>query len=162
MTKALAELTVSEAASLAIEVIAYGNYEEDKTKKYEWREPFTGTFADWLTYNGDELGFDDEIGDLEDDDVLNVDSLDFDNASAWSWIKYEGGKGTRNGLTAERVAEYGGEGDGDQYWVVISISDGLTTRHFRKDGYYASYDGGYLDGDTSEVKPVEKLVTFYE
>lgn len=156
MTKSLNDMTVSEAASLAIELIAYGNYEDDKIKKYEWREPFTGTFAEWLTYNGGELGFDDEIA------ALDVDSLDFDNASAWSWIKYEGGKGTRDGLTAERVAEYGGEGEGDRYWVVVSITDGLTTRHFRKNGWYASYSGGYLDGDTEEVTPREKLVTVYE
>jgi hypothetical protein len=162
MTKSLTELSVSEGASLAIQLIVYGDYLEAQSPKYDWQTPFEGSFAEWLTHNGGELGFDDEIFGLKDGETVDVDSLDFDTASAWQWIKYEGGKGTRDGLTGERVAEYGGEGDGDQYWVVVSLSDGLTTRFFRKDGYYASYDGGYLDGDTTEVKPKEKLVTFYE
>jgi hypothetical protein len=30
------------------------------------------------------------------------------------------------------------------------------------DGWYASYNGGELDGEVSEVTPVERVVTFYE
>jgi hypothetical protein len=85
-----------------------------------------------------------------------------DSSSAWQEVKYYRKEKTRDGFTAKRIAEYGGEGQGDDYWVVISITDGETTRYFRKDGWYASYDGGSLDGETYEVKPVEKLVTFYE
>lgn len=56
----------------------------------------------------------------------------------------------------------GHEGDGEVRYIVVSISDGTDTRWFRKDGYYASYDGTTWDGVLREVKPVEKTVTFYE
>ena len=127
MTK-LADMSVTEAASKAIEILLV-------SERYPVEEIM------------EEFGED--------------DSLDSD--SAWSEIKYSrGDEKTVDGLTAKVVAEYGGEGQGDDYWVVISLSDGELTRYFRRDGWYASYDGGYLDGETYEVKPVEKLVTFYE
>jgi hypothetical protein len=53
-------------------------------------------------------------------------------------------------------------GEGDRYYLVVSVSDGNTIRYFRKDGYYASYDGGYLDGEVQEVSPVERVVVYYE
>ncbi len=56
------------------------------------------------------------------------------------------------------VETFGGEGEGDQYWAVIKLGD----RYFRKEGWYASHDGGYLDGDLFEVEPVEKTITVYE
>lgn len=61
------------------------------------------------------------------------------------------------------VADHGGEGQGDEYWVVVKIAghDG-SERFFRKGGWYQSYSGGELDGDTYEVKPTERTVTFYE
>ncbi len=90
------------------------------------------------------------------------DETSLDTDSAWREVKYEGQENSRDGLTAKVVAEYGGEGQGDEYWVVISLSDGVLTRYFRRDGWYASYDGGYLDGDTYEVRPQEKVITVYE
>jgi hypothetical protein len=156
MTKLLNDMSVSEAASLALELIIYGQYQEDVVGKYEWRTPYTGTFTEWVVERGSEV-----LPDSERSDFI-LEDADWDTQTTWQWVKYEGGKGTRDGLTAERVADYGGEGDGDQYWVVVSITDGLTTRHFRKNGWYASYDGGYLDGDTTEVKPREKVVTVFE
>lgn len=61
------------------------------------------------------------------------------------------------------VADYGGEGQGDEYWVVVKIAghDG-TERFFKKPGWYASHSGGELDGDAYEVRPRERMVTFYE
>lgn len=82
--------------------------------------------------------------------------------SGWYHFKYEVGIGESEevpGLgTVTTVSEYGGEGDGDQYWVVVKVGD----RYIMKPGYYASHDGGYLDGDAYEVTPVEKVVTVYE
>lgn len=60
------------------------------------------------------------------------------------------------------VESHGGEGKGDAYWMVFEVTEGDVTRHFKIDGYYASYDGGYYDGPFTEVKPVERVVTFYE
>ncbi|MFC6021529.1 hypothetical protein ACFP2T_35845 [Plantactinospora solaniradicis] len=62
------------------------------------------------------------------------------------------------------VDSYGGEGEGDEFWVVISITDGAgAVRYFKRLGWYQSYgDGGHLDGPTVEVAPVTREVTFYE
>lgn len=46
---------------------------------------------------------------------------------------------------------FGGEGQGDDYWVVVKLDD----RYFRVDGYYSSWDGGELDGELEEVVPKE-------
>lgn len=61
------------------------------------------------------------------------------------------------------VDEHGGEGLGDQYWVVVKIlgEDG-SERFFKRCGWYQSYSGGELDGPTIEVRPREKMVTLYE
>jgi hypothetical protein len=60
------------------------------------------------------------------------------------------------------IESYGGEGKGDEYWVVFSLSEGDVTRYFRKDGWYQSYSGGELDGELTEVTPVPKVVTVWE
>lgn len=58
----------------------------------------------------------------------------------------------------EFVDDYGGEGQGDDYWVVFKVGD----QYFRQDGWYASHDGGYLDGELYEVEPVEVTRTEYQ
>lgn len=60
--------------------------------------------------------------------------------------------------------EGGGEGDGDTHWVVFSFcKEGVSPkRYFRIDGYYASYDGAYLDGTPYEVETKERVVTVWE
>lgn len=66
-----------------------------------------------------------------------------------------------NGVTypIEVVADHGGgEGSGEERWIVIKV-DG---RLFRKDGYYMSYEGSTFDSELREVSPVVKEVTFYE
>lgn len=58
---------------------------------------------------------------------------------------------------------FGGEGQGDEYWFVIRVeNDGDPDRYFRMDGWYASHEGGYYDGNLTEVKVVERVVAFYE
>jgi hypothetical protein len=65
--------------------------------------------------------------------------------------------------TLSGVEEYGGEGQGEDYWFIFKVLGPQgNVRFFKRDGWYASYDGGYYDGPTFEVKPVEKLVTVYE
>lgn len=58
----------------------------------------------------------------------------------------------------ELVEDFGGEGQGDDYWVVFKVGD----QFFKKNGWYASYDGGELDGDLYEVVPVQVSRTEYE
>lgn len=77
-------------------------------------------------------------------------------------IKY-GSEGKIPGLgDVKLVDKYGGEGQGDDYWVVFSVSDGDVTRLFRKSGWYASYAGGEFDSDLEEVRAQQKVVTVYE
>lgn len=87
-----------------------------------------------------------------------------DDGDLWSLLKYQDVNDVPTELgVISYVDDHGGEGQGDQYWVVVKITghDG-TERFFRKDGWYQSYSGGELDGDTYEVKPTERVVTFYE
>lgn len=53
---------------------------------------------------------------------------------------------------------YGGEGQGEQYWYVVKVSDGTTVRHIKVDGWYQSYAGGGYD-EWFEVFPKEKVIT---
>lgn len=85
--------------------------------------------------------------------------------SSWSDIKWnDGGPWTVNPLgLIKYVDDYGGEGQGDEYWVVFSITNNDKTRYFKKEGGYASYvGGGELDGDLQEVFPKEKVITVWQ
>lgn len=87
-----------------------------------------------------------------------------DDGNLWSLLKYEEVSDVPTELgVITTAASHGGEGQGDDYWVVIRITapDG-SVRFFRQDGWYQSYSGGELDGDTYEVKPTPKTVVFYE
>jgi hypothetical protein len=143
----LQELSVNDAASKAVELMLYGEYASRTNGEHAWRSKYDGSFNDFLVEN---------YFDGEEDDV------DFLSASLWQELKYEGGEGTRDGWTGKKVADHGGEGEGDQYWMVVSLSDGTDTRYFRMDGWYASYHGGELDGDVYEVRPQERVVVVYE
>jgi hypothetical protein len=99
---------------------------------------------------------------LTDPDELR-DYLKDIEGEFWYEGSYSFNKGyTYQGITITSPASYGGEGQGDELWVVFALTDGTDTRYFRKDGYYASYDGGAWDGDFREVTPQDRLVTFYE
>ncbi|WKW85825.1 hypothetical protein SEA_PHINKBODEN_20 [Gordonia Phage PhinkBoden] len=64
---------------------------------------------------------------------------------------------------ATLVADHGGEGQGDEYWFVFSITDDAgNERFFRRNGWWQSYEGGGYDGPTEEVKPVQKTITVFE
>lgn len=57
----------------------------------------------------------------------------------------------------------GGEGHAEDIHMVFKTTDrNGNVQYWRKNGYYASYDGSSWDGDFREVRPVERLVTFYE
>lgn len=48
------------------------------------------------------------------------------------------------------VEDFGGEGQGDNRWIVLEANGHL----YRKDGYYASFEGSTWDGDFYEVEKV--------
>ena len=63
----------------------------------------------------------------------------------------------------QTVDEYGGEGQGDDWWSILYFKDHDV--YIRIDGYYSSMDGTQFDGwDTavSEVRPAQKTITVYE
>lgn len=93
-----------------------------------------------------------------------VDNGDADGPSSWDEIKWADGVPCDvAGLGRLNLIDYyGGEGKGDEYWVVFSLMEGDVTRYFRKDGWYQSYSGGELDGELTEVNPVAKVVTVWE
>jgi hypothetical protein len=64
------------------------------------------------------------------------------------------------GLTFECVAEYGGEGCGDEYWTVYKFESEGETTFVKFDGWYASYQGSEYD-NWFYVEPREVLVTRY-
>lgn len=64
-------------------------------------------------------------------------------------------------LSFTLVDEYGGEGQGEDYWTVYSFSDGHDVVYVKFQGWYASYNGAEFT-EYSFVSPKERMVTFYE
>lgn len=56
----------------------------------------------------------------------------------------------------------GNEGGGEEFWMVFRVVTLDTKVLLRVDGWYASFNGGELDGDIYEVKPVEYVATRYD
>lgn len=88
---------------------------------------------------------------------------DNDADSPWceTWHSFEYLKDDEGNIEgfgkAEFVESYGGEGMGDERWIVFKVGD----RMFRKNGYYSSWDGSSWDGELEEVEPREVTVTQY-
>jgi len=61
----------------------------------------------------------------------------------------------------EEIDQYGGEGQGDNWWSVKYFPEHDV--YLKVHGSYQSYDGTYFDGwsDVKEVKPVQKTITVY-
>ena len=68
-----------------------------------------------------------------------------------------------DGFTLVHIETHGGgEGSGEEYWMVFAVQvGGNNIAYFKWSGYYASYDGGYLT-DLYEVIPVEKTITVFD
>ncbi len=63
----------------------------------------------------------------------------------------------------KEVARYGGEGKGEDWWVVYRFVDHNV--YIKVNGYYQSYNGTeFYDGwdCCSEVKPIQKTITVFE
>lgn len=59
------------------------------------------------------------------------------------------------------VDDYGGEGQGDDYYTVFGFTKGDETVYVKFEGYYASHYGSEYQS-WSFVKPVKKTITVYE
>lgn len=60
------------------------------------------------------------------------------------------------------IESFGGEGQGDDYYMIFFVDAGEWEQYYKLGGYYQSYDGGYYDGPLFKVNPVVKPVTFWE
>jgi hypothetical protein len=106
--------------------------------------------------------------DYYQDDEEHWEELAYSLSSNYSWdaiknirVQKDPGEDFEN-MRIVCIEDFGGEGQGDKRYVVFKFSDESGVKYFRKDGYYASYDGSTWDGDFREVKPVDRVVTFYE
>lgn len=60
---------------------------------------------------------------------------------------------------AKFLKKFGGEGKGEEYWVIFKVGDEL----FKVDGYYASWDGiSWDDAEIYKVAPVEVTIIEYQ
>lgn len=60
-------------------------------------------------------------------------------------------------LVVEFVQQFGGEGQGEQFWSVYKFTKGSEFCHVMFDGYYASYDGASFH-EWGFVEPKEVMV----
>lgn len=60
------------------------------------------------------------------------------------------------------VDQFGGEGQGDTYWIIVKLTepDGTET-FYRRNGWYQSHYGYELDGPTDIVEQAEKVITVW-
>ncbi len=139
-------------------------------------EDFIASFHDFLSahegWEGDEYRetFTDYFGDSEDDPLETLG----DHSFFWNLVEetipntyvYRGEREQPlviNGLEFDCIEREGGEGEGSRYHITFSVSDGQNTRYFKKVGYYSSYEGTDWEGHPLfEVKPIDRIVRFYE
>lgn len=93
-----------------------------------------------------------------------IDGWNVSGEDGWSLFMHEeiNNVPTELGVISHEKS-FGGEGQGDAYWVVVKVTGEFgVERFFRMDGWYQSFAGGELDGEPYEVKPTPKTVVFYE
>jgi hypothetical protein len=107
---------------------------------------------------------------LEDAIVAAYCTATNENANNFSWYELEEilcGKHNRLsvdgfGELSQEFFDTGGEGHGENVYMVFRLVNAQGTHFFKKEGYYASHYGTDWDGPFSQVTPVERMVTFYE
>jgi hypothetical protein len=61
------------------------------------------------------------------------------------------------------VEQYGGEGMGDEYWIVFSVEFDGEKKFYKIPGWYQSHHGSEMDtSSTHEVHKVEKTIMVWE
>lgn len=64
---------------------------------------------------------------------------------------------SQNGYVIKKEDHYGGEGKGDEYWSVFSVTRSGETKYFKIHGWYASHHGPSINGDAYDFFEVEKI-----
>lgn len=130
-------ITISTAQAQGLKVTA----ERVTEKLLEYYNEDLSRLEDGDYYDDAGVGYFEEIaGDLSEDLYGNGIEVD--------------------GLHLTLVEQVGGEGEGDEYFVVFTIQE--TGQFFRFDGYYSSYDGtNWEDTALREVQKTAKTITVY-
>ena len=68
---------------------------------------------------------------------------------------------TEAGVVCQHEANYGGEGQGDDYWSVYSFTRGDEKIYVQFNGWYASYNGAEFT-EWFFVAPKQKVITVFE
>lgn len=124
--------------------------EEKAQERFSW---FNGTVYDMIQV----------IEEFEE----GRDDPAFEKSSKWADVHYNEGDSISfgDGWTIKNIhVEGGGEGDGETHFAILELTrHGNNCGYFKIPGWYASYDGGTLElSELHEVRPVERLVTFWE
>lgn len=70
----------------------------------------------------------------------------------------------KDGLVIEYQEHHGGgEGGGEEHWIVLKVTNGEEVTYWEVPGWYASHDGAYVEVENMfQVKPVEVVVNQWE
>lgn len=68
---------------------------------------------------------------------------------------------TDSSVVCQHENNYGGEGQGDDYWSVYSFTRGNEKVYVKFNGWYASYNGAEFN-EWFFVEPKEKVITVFE
>lgn len=109
---------------------------------------YEGLFRHLSAYTNGE-----DVADLDPDREFEIGDVEWEEIWSSEWEDL-------GVFKVRRIDSYGGEGQGNDYWMVLEIEFSDRVKCFELSGYYASYDGGYYE-DIKEVKPVDKVVTVW-
>ena len=100
-----------------------------------------------------------EINKVLTDNFKNVNTLE-----SLGWGSKKNGITTKDGILIQQVEQVGGEGEGDHYHIVTSLTKDNKTTLIKHVGFYSSYVGVEFDGlDSFDiVEKKEKTITVYE
>lgn len=91
--------------------------------------------------------------------VKELEDAVYDSEEGWGGVRYADIDDLPGIGTVEVLDSYGGEGQGDELWVVFNVTNSEGSRTWRKSGWYASYSGSDWDGDLEEVVARPKVIT---
>lgn len=104
-----------------------------------------------------------ELSEREVEIFLEEYDFDGDGNLDWKIVEYYAEAGTVTPIGyLDIVKQEGGEGQGEQYYMVIRVSQGDVSRTFRMDGWYCSGEGHGFDGRLYEVSPKERTIIVWE
>lgn len=98
--------------------------------------------------------------------ITELKNLVFNNEEEFISILEESGFNNErfHGFILTEEKRFGGEGQGDNYWIVFSAEKDGIKKFFKLDGWYSSYEGSCIDSYSTfyEVEEVEKVVKVWE